>query len=64
MTQNTTSVRVNIDKDLHQKVRFKALTQNTTVAAVIREKLRAWVEDEKPIVLPPQTQPVGKIPTA
>ena len=57
----TTSIRINLDKDLHRRVRFKALTQNTTVAAVVREKLRDWVENEKPIVLPPKTQPTGKI---
>ena len=57
-------IRVDIDEDLHQKVRYKALALNTTVAAIVRKKLRQWVEEEKPIVLPPETQPVGKIPTA
>jgi len=55
------SIRVEIDETLHQRVRFKALTQNTTVAALVREKLRQYVEEEKPIVLPPKLQPTGKI---
>jgi len=55
------SIRVEIDEDLHQKVRYKALALNTTVADVVRNKLRRWVQEEKPIVLPPATQPTGKI---
>ena len=55
------SIRVEIDENLHQKVRFKALTLNTTVADVVRKQLRHWVEKEKPIVLPPKTQPTGKL---
>jgi plasmid stability protein len=51
------SLRVNIDEDLHQKVRYKALALNTTVAAVIRKMLTDWVEKEKPIVLPTTDQP-------
>jgi plasmid stability protein len=54
-------LRVDIDEKLHQRVRFKALTQNTTVAAIVRELLRRWVEEEKPIVLPLPTQPTGSI---
>ena len=47
------SFRVELDEELHQRVRYKALTQGITVAALIRKKLTDWVEKEKPIVLPP-----------
>ena len=63
MTDKMSSLRVNINQSLYQKVRFKALTLNITVADVVREKLRLWVEEEKPIVLPPPTQPTGSIIT-
>ena len=54
------SIRVDIDENLHQRVRFKALALDTTVAAFVREKLRQWVEEEKPIVLLPTEQPDKK----
>lgn len=57
----TKSLRVNIEEDLHRKARYKALALDTTLAAVVREQLRKWVEEEKPIVLPPETQPTSKI---
>ena len=55
------SIRVEIDEDLYQKVRYKALATETTVAAVVRQKLHDWVTKEKPIVLPPTDQPAGSI---
>ena len=54
------SFRVEIDADLHRKVRYKALATGTTVAAIIRQKLHDWVTQEKPIVLPPTDQPNPK----
>ena len=58
------SFRVEIDEELHAKVKIKAAVTGQTVAGFCREALRRWVEEEKPIILPPQTQPIGKIPTA
>ena len=51
------SIRVEVDDELHQRVRYKALAMGTTVAAVIRQKLHDWVEKEKPIVLLPTDEP-------
>jgi hypothetical protein len=56
MPTKSKSLRVNIDEALYQKVRYKALATNTTVAAVVRQKLEDWVEKEKPIVLPPDEE--------
>lgn len=58
------SFRVELDEELYAKVKIKAAVTRQTVAGFCREALRRWVEEEKPIILPPKLQPTGKIPTA
>lgn len=37
-----------VPDDLRRKARAKAITQGTTLSAVVREFLKMWVEDDPP----------------
>ncbi len=47
------SVRVEIDEELHRKLKIKAAVTGITIAEVIRESLYKWLEYTYPIILPP-----------
>ena len=46
-----------ISDDLRRKARVKAITQGTTLSAVVREFLEEWVKDD-----PPQDEQGGEKP--
>lgn len=45
------SFRLNLDPVIHQKAKVKAAMTGKTIADVVRECLRIWVEEELPIIL-------------
>jgi len=55
------SLRVEIDESLHTKIRIKSAFTGKTATDVCREALRKWVDEDHPIILPPKSQPTGKI---
>ena len=48
------SIRVEIDDELHTKVKIKCAATGKTIADIIRDALRRWVDQEHPIVIPPK----------
>ena len=47
------SIRVEVDEELHQRLKIKSAVTGKPITEFIRERLRHWVNEEKPIILPP-----------
>ena len=59
----TKSIRIELSEALHTKVKIKSAVTKIPIAEFVREKLRWWVEENRPIILPtdpPDTENVQK----
>jgi plasmid stability protein len=45
------SFRLNLDRTIHRKAKIKAAMTGIPIAEYVRECLRKWVEEERPIIL-------------
>lgn len=54
------SIRFEVSEELHRKVKIKSVVTDTTIADLLRETLRKWVEEDHPIIIAPESLDYSK----